>query len=86
MSVVAKGLRKEFLGGTPPSGIPLMLIRFVHYFINEKSCLFKTQSLHIVGVPQFGLPPFDLPQFGLPPSDKLPFKLTLGPLCLWQCF
>ena len=51
-----KASEKSFLGGTPPSGSSLKLIRLVHYFKNEKSCLFKTQSLHIVGVPQFGLP------------------------------
>jgi len=48
---------------------PTEAVKICTLFLNEKSCLFKAQSLQIVRVPQFGLPPFDLLQFGLPPFD-----------------
>ena len=71
MSVVAKGLRKEFFRWySTERPEPTEAIYICTLVLNEKSCLFKTQSLQIVGVPQFGLPPFDLPQFGLPPFGQ----------------
>ena len=87
MSVVAKGLRKEFFRWySTERPEPTEAILICTLFLTEKVDCLKLSHYRLWEYPNLDYPHSTCPNLDYPHSDKLPFKLTLGPLCLCQCF